>query len=451
MSGPSRISSGINDDVVFVLGAGVDRVFGLPLVNSLFRDLSDFTRGQGTAINKAIRSHVPRLPINLETYAGDQAENLGQRLLGSDPDLLHRIMIALDKHRDASSDRIRTIKTLMQKLMQIGEANELNESTMAELSRLAGGADPGVADTLIDPQHVTFRPKARDAIKTVFGQVVDEIENLTPEEKSAFTSVIAFLSNFEQLLAELFSGYFTTHVQNQKKYFYLAWLLWAYIRHKEDSVRASGIRSFYSTLSEAGVSGRNIITFNYTDFFNDATRPQTGYFHGDNKTFIRLRSRELVSNAQIKDATTLPKIAAFIEELRVDWKQTPAEVSLPAMVPPLAMKPIICFEYLERWYQCAQILKRARTIFIIGYSFGVADEHFNDLIRKGARDAKLIVIDPEAATVASRVCRTLGHDETRMEPRTIQNMDCYCDERLTFINGYSEKITEAHLAAFIGG
>jgi hypothetical protein len=86
----------------------------------------------------------------------------------------------------------------MQKLTEIGQANELDEATMAELSRLAGATDPGVSDTLIDPQHVTFRPKARDAIKAVFTQVVDEIPNLTPEEKSAFQSVIALLSNFEQ-------------------------------------------------------------------------------------------------------------------------------------------------------------------------------------------------------------------------------------------------------------
>lgn len=31
--------------VVFVLGAGVDRVFGLPLLNDLFRDLAEFARG----------------------------------------------------------------------------------------------------------------------------------------------------------------------------------------------------------------------------------------------------------------------------------------------------------------------------------------------------------------------------------------------------------------------
>lgn len=37
-------------DVLFVLGAGVDKCLGLPLLNTLFRDLSDFARGTGRAL-----------------------------------------------------------------------------------------------------------------------------------------------------------------------------------------------------------------------------------------------------------------------------------------------------------------------------------------------------------------------------------------------------------------
>jgi hypothetical protein len=52
------------DDVVFVLGAGVDRVLGLPLLNSLFRDLNSFAHGAGKAIDKALRNHSkPRIDL----------------------------------------------------------------------------------------------------------------------------------------------------------------------------------------------------------------------------------------------------------------------------------------------------------------------------------------------------------------------------------------------------
>lgn len=110
--------------MIFVLGAGVDRVLGLPLLNTLFKDLSDFTRGPGKAINKAIRNHAKPLPLDLQTYGGDQAENLGQKLLGSHPHLLPKILTVLDKHRDAGNARVNTVKTLMKKLSVI--ASETN-------------------------------------------------------------------------------------------------------------------------------------------------------------------------------------------------------------------------------------------------------------------------------------------------------------------------------------
>jgi hypothetical protein len=438
-----------SDGVIFVLGAGVDRVLGLPLLNTLFRDLGEFARGPGNAINKAIRSHAKPLPLDLETYGGDQAENLGQKLLGTHPHLLPDILKALDKHPDTANPRVNTIKTLMKKLSAIATENELNEAVMSQLSKLTGQTDSGATDTLLDPNHISLRPRARDAIKAVFTQVLDEIPDLTPGEKKAFGEVIALLSNFEELMADLFTGYFTQHVPDQKKYFYLAWLLWAYIRHKEEGARSKRNLSFYKTLSDGGIRGDNIVTFNYTDFFDDATRPHTGYFHGNCKGFIRFRTREYVTNdVQARNATTLPLMAAFIAGLQVDWKKN--QVSLPAIVPPLAMKPIICTEYLDRWYHCGQTIRKAKAIFIIGYSFGVADEHFNDLIRKGNKDARVIVVDPDIDSVVNRVCQTLNHHEAGLQPAEVHGLECKMDGRLTFVRAKAEQIDVGRLNAILG-
>ena len=215
--------------------------------------------------NKAIRSHVKSLRFNLQSYGGDEAENLGQKLLGSHPHLLPRILAALERHPETGNANVAAIKTLMTKLAAIANGNELDAAMIAQLSRLTGEESAGVGDTLLDTNHITFRPKVRQAIKTVFTQVSGEIPNLTREEQEAFAEVITILSNFEELMATLFTGYFTKHIPDQKKYFYLAWLLWAYIRHRED---AGPLRdgSFYKTLSEVGPAG-GIITFNYTDFF----------------------------------------------------------------------------------------------------------------------------------------------------------------------------------------
>src|SRR5947199_10291839 len=146
-------------DVLFVLGAGVDKILGLPLLNTLFRDLSEFARGTGKVVNDAIRSHAKNVPLDLQSYSGDEAENLGQKLLGSHPHLLEKIRAALNKHPDAESENVAVIKSLMAKLSVIKNENELDENLVAQLSRISGEADGGVADTLLDTKHIAFRPK----------------------------------------------------------------------------------------------------------------------------------------------------------------------------------------------------------------------------------------------------------------------------------------------------
>ncbi len=349
-----------NPDVIFVLGAGVDRALGLPLLNTLFRDLTNFVNGAGQAIHKAIREHVKHMRFDLQTYGGDQPETLAQKLLGTHPHLLPLILTALNRHPDSGNVNVAAIKALMTKLAAIANENELDEGLVTQLSRLAGETASNAGDTLLDPEHISFRPRVRQAIKTLLSQASAEIPDLTKEEQEAFAELIAILANFEELLGNLFLGYFTKHVPDQKKYFYLAWLFWAYIRHKEDLGRPNRDKSFYKTLSEVGPGG-GIITFNYTDFFDPTMRPKGGYFHGDCTAFIRFHTREYVAdNVQIRQATTLARMLDFINGLRTDWTKDPPEVVLPAFVPPLAMKPVICTEYLERWYECGSLLREPK-------------------------------------------------------------------------------------------
>lgn len=449
MPATQHIRSSASSDVVFVLGAGVDKVLGLPLLNTLFRDLNIFVNGSGKVINKAIREHVKHMRFDLQSYSGDQAETLGQKLLGSHPHLLPLILRALDKHPNATSPNVGAIKALMKKLAAIASENELDEGLVRQLARLAGEAESIGDDTLLDTDHIAFRPKVRQAIKSLLSQVSAEIPGLTADEQEAFSAVIAILSNFEELLGSLFIGYFTKHIPNQKKYFYLAWLFWAYIRHMEDLGRAHRDSSFYKTLSEVGVGG-GILTFNYTDFFFPGTKPKDGYFHGDCKSFIRFEKREYVAdNVQIREATTLARMLDFINGLKTDWTKDPPQVPLPAFVPPLAMKPVICSEYLERWYHCAQTVRAAKTIVIVGYSFNVADEHFNDLIRKGNKDARLIVVDPDSEGAAHRVCQIVGHDKNHLRSTQVGGLACKRDSRLLFVKAKAEEIIPVDLNSLL--
>ncbi len=125
----------VGNDVIFVLGAGVDRVLHLPLLNTLFRDLNAFVSGPGADINKAIRGQAKGMRFNLQTHGGDEAENLGQKLLGSHQHLLPRILTALNKHPDAEGVNVAAIRVLLTKLSAIADQNELDSEIVAQLSR----------------------------------------------------------------------------------------------------------------------------------------------------------------------------------------------------------------------------------------------------------------------------------------------------------------------------
>jgi len=445
---PTKSKAG--SDVVFVLGAGVDRVLHLPLLTTLFRDLNGFVTGSGGDISKAIRSQVKGMRFNLQTYGGDEAENLGQKLLGTHQHLLPSILTALDKHPEAGNVNVAAIKILLTKLSAIADQNELDPAIVGQLSRLVGEEHADTGDTLIDTKHIAFRPTVRQAMKTLFSQVSGEIPDLTQEERDAFAEVIAILSNFEELLATFFTGYFTKNIADQKKYFYLAWLLWAYIRHREDAGRPERDKSFYKTLAEVGPGG-GVITFNYTDFFYGSDRPRNGYFHGDCKSLIHFHTREYISNnIQQRDANTLDRMRDFISGLHTDWTSDPPEVSLPGIVPPIAMKPIICTEYLDRWYECGQTIKKAKTIVVVGYSFGIADEHFNDLVRKGNPRAKMIVIDPGLDAVVNRVSQLVQQDRASLRTTEISGLHCKAGGRLLFVKAKAEEITSIRLMKLLG-
>jgi hypothetical protein len=196
--------------------------------------------------------------------------------------------------------------------------------------------------------------------------------------------------------------------------------------------------SFYQTLSEVGPGG-GVITFNYTDFFCNQTRPGDGYFHGDCRSYIRWDTRELIENDdKAEQAITPEETACFISGLSVDWDKD--RVYLPGIVPPLSVKPIICSEYLDRWYGSSQKIRNARQVAIIGYSFNVADEHFNDLIRKGNKNTKLVVVNPDIEPVIPEVCRICGVDRSQLSQVSKVGLNCWKGGTLTFAAARAEAL-----------
>ena len=70
---------------------------------------------------------------------------------------------------------------------------------------------------------------------------------------------------------------------------------------------------------------------------------------------------------------------------------------IPALVPPLRLKPILSHRYIELWSTASAWVQEAKHVVVVGYSFNTADEHFNDILRSHP-DRKIDVVVPEAVS-----------------------------------------------------
>ena len=142
------------------------------------------------------------------------------------------------------------------------------------------------------------------------------------------------------------------------------------------------------------------ITLNYTSFLKEQLPDgHTVYFHGGLAEYVRMDTRDLLPiegiltcdpAAFIRDQVA-PNVDVHSEDVRQQRHV------IPALVPPLRLKPILSRRYISLWSQAADWIKEAKHIVVVGYSFSNADEHFNDILRVHP-DRHVDVIAPEAST-----------------------------------------------------
>lgn len=412
------------------------------MANGFMTELANFVRGEGHQFNRVLRTHVKNMRYSIEKHAGERGEQLGERLLDSDAHLLPKLDSALDKSEQEYS-QVQTMKAVVNKIREISRANTLDESQMQDLHIMAGNEKADLApDKLFETRGLNFTNGPRQAVRKLFQSALETTSELDDEEKKALQQIVSITSNFEELLGEFFAGFFTKNLSNQKKYFYLSWLIWAYVSTRAREGEEFREDSFYKTLSEFNTS--NIITFNYTDFFDDHTRPLNGHFHGSCNAYIRLDTREYINGDEsFKRANTLEDMTEFVGNMKTDWDT--GEVRIPAIVPPLAIKPVLCTEYLERWYEASQKIKDAEKIVVVGYSFNQADEHFNDLLRKYGNGKQLVVVNPDIDFVKSEVCKTLNFREESLNAIQLGGFSCFKGGSVLFVAAKAEQLDSPKL------
>ncbi len=441
--------------IVHIMGAGVDKPLGMPLANELLREVAAFAKGPGKSVGDAIRSHLPRLKFSFDKYTGEQGETLAEKILIEDSEGLGTAKAVLDRylegHPVGDTDHIQAVLTVVTSLEEIRDKNRLEDSTLHSLAQIGGDShQPSGGDFIISPRGITLTPVVRQAFRETFRGVM-QADGLSEDERAVLTTMALTMMNVEELLGDLFSGFYTKRIIDQKQYLYVGWLFWAYLRVKMEQVLQSPERALYDELHS--LPGNNeFITLNYTSkFFPEPLRDRVHHFHGDCLSYIRFDTRELIKNDQrILDASSPDDIADFIRSL--DVQIDAGKIYLPGIVPPLSVKPVVSREHLETWYRCGLLIDEAQAIVITGYSFNSADEHFNDLIRKrrGNTDVRIVVINPDIAGTVLNVCRILGHAPDQLNDVQKAGFACKQGGNLLFVQATTEQLTTHNLTELVG-
>ena len=440
---------------VHILGAGVDKPLGMPLADELMREVANFAEGSGKPIADAIRSKLPRLRFSFSKYTGEQGENFAARVLAEDTQTLNAAKAILGRylndHQEEDTSHVEAVHKVVVALEEIRDKNQIDDQTLKPLAEISGEKfHASGGDFIVDPNRITVTPIVRQAFRTTFQGLMRE-ERISQEERETLTRMATAVMNVEELLGVLFSGFYTNRLVDQKQYLFVAWLFWAYLRLKMEESIGAGDKGFYSYLDQLG-DGHEFITLNYTaSFFPPSIQPRVRFFHGDCLSYIRLETRDLIGdNQQALQANSAETIASFIESLDIDLAKH--KVFLPGIVPPLSVKPVICREHLETWYHCGDLIDNAEAILITGYSFNLADEHFNDLLRKrrGSTDTRIIIINPDLDGTVDRVCKILSQNPSHLNQMMIADFECRRAANLTFVRARTEQLSSGALRELMG-
>ena len=385
-------------DKLLILGAGVDRTAGIdfPLANTLLADVTRYLDGSGKPVDEALRSMLPGLRFSFNTMIARAVDKIATREPHDQKAMVQRVQEAI-AHLAPEQEHVRKhgelIIRLFNKLASIAEQSYLDKETEALIREVF----PGDADDLIDSDSILdiHKLSLSDTFKTVLKRTLKM--GLSGEQHEVAAALGADMLNIETLLIEKFLGFYNEKPADIKNYIYISWALWAYLVAKQKEVimaHTEGMLPFYGLLPE----GLRAITLNYTAFLqNHLGATQSVYFHGGLADYVRMDTRDLLPIENILDCDP----AEFIQEIVMpntdvnhDDPRQQKHV-IPALVPPLRLKPILSHRYIELWSQASDWVREAKHIVVVGYSFNTADEHFNDIIRSHP-DRRVDIIVPEA-------------------------------------------------------
>lgn len=386
--------------MLLITGAGVDRTTGIdfPLANTLLADVTRYLDGPGKDVDKALRAALPGLKFSFGNMIARAVDKIATREPHEQKAMVQRVQTAI-ANLPPEKENIRKhgelIIRLFNKLATIAEQSQLDDETEALIREVF----PKDADELIDSDSILdiHKLSLSDTFKTVLKRTLRM--GFSGDRHEVATALGSDMLNIETLLIEKFLGFYNDKPADIKNYLYISWSLWAYLVAKQNDVlaRCDGKElPFYGSIPEHV----RAITLNYTAFLQRRLGSKnTLYFHGGLADYVRMDTRDLFAIEDIygcdpaqfiRDYVT-PNVDVSHEDLRQQ------KHAIPALVPPLRLKPILSHRYIDLWSQASNWVKEASHIVVVGYSFNNADEHFNDILRCHP-DRKIDIVAPEATT-----------------------------------------------------
>ncbi|MBL7965104.1 MAG: hypothetical protein JNM31_14820 [Flavobacteriales bacterium] len=392
-----------------IIGAGADYTKGieLPMVKQLLPEIARFLESEGAEFEKTLRSHLPNMRFTFQRHIKTQIDDLTKKEPTELRAYVVRVKEAADKiqdPKDPAKKQGKLVELLFNKLMSIQSDSVLGdeiEGLIKEVFDEPTAKEILVSDSVVDFHKVTLSDTFKSVLRYILGSSLEEDANAVAE------ALGADMLNIEQLLIDKFLGFYNEKPGDVKSYIYISWCFWAFMVHRQRQILAAhdGVElPFYSGIPE----NARAITLNYTNFLEERLGARDSlYFHGDLSKYVSMDTRDLISIDNFPNRGLLDILKKeVLENIKLEGESlTEQRHVIPALVPPLRLKPVLSFKYIELWYQAAQWIQSAKHIAIIGYSFNTSDEHFNDILRAN-HGKRVDVISPNA---------TGDHMQSRME------------------------------------
>lgn len=439
----------MNSKNLLILGAGVDRTKGIdfPLANTLLVDVTRYLDGPGKAVDVVLREMLPGLRFNFNSMIARAVDKIATREPYEQRAMVQRLRVAisdLGEGQEHMRKHGELIIRLFNKLAVIAEESHLDEETESLIREVF----PTDANDLIDSDSILdiHKLSLSDTFKTVLKKTLKL--GLSSERHEVAAALGADMLNIETLLVEKFLGFYNDKPADIKNYLYISWALWAYLVAKQKEVFLAHVGTalpFYGNVSR----DLRAITLNYTAFLEQTLGAKnTIYFHGGLGSYVRMDTRDLMDVERILDCDP----AKFIRDVvmpNVDVSSDDLHQQrhvIPALVPPLRLKPILSHQYIELWGQASDWIRQAEHIVVVGYSFNNADEHFNDILRcHPNRRIDIIVPEATSAHFLGRMEKVFGTAANQYTKVTVNGFDALQAKKVRLIAAKASDIDLASL------